>query len=181
MATTRKVRKNGRWRWRVSYRDALDQRHQRFFKTKTAADLHKADAIKQRQHKLEPRVDPRVTVAAYADQWLPEHAAAEELKPRRIESYAATLRLHVLRVPVGAKSFGDLQVSMIRRHLVKALIARQRAQGYRRDSVRITLAVLSAMFEAAVEDDLLVANPAHRLRKQLRLGASAEARTVTEG
>src|SRR5262249_31177137 len=33
-----------------------------------------------------------------------------------------------------------------------------------------------AMFEAAVEDDLLIANPAHRLRKKLRLGTSKDAR-----
>jgi len=37
--------------------------------------------------------------------------------------------------------------------------------------------VLSALFEAAVEDDLLIANPAHRLRKKLRLTVSQQQRT----
>src|SRR5262249_37846023 len=72
--------------------------------------------------------------------------------------------------------FGALPRVEMRRPLVNALLAQQRSAGYSRDSVRITLAVLSAMCEAAVEDELLVANPAHRLRKKLRLGTSKDAR-----
>jgi integrase len=163
-------------RWRLSWYDALGQRHQRFFPTKGEAEEHQADAIQQNRQKLAPRVNPKITVRDYAARWLPQHAAEQELKPRTRESYDATLQLHILPVAIGAGTFSDLPVATVRRPLVKALIAQQREHGYSRDSVRITLAVLSAMFEAAVEDDLLVANPAHRLRKRLRLGSSNEAR-----
>ena len=171
MAATKKVEKNGRIQWRVSWYDALGQRHQKFFASKADAEQHRADVTKASRQRLAPRVDPNITVKDYAARWLPQHATEQDLKHRTIESYAATLRLHILPVAVGAVTFGDLLVATIRRPLVKALLRRQREQGYSRDSVRITLAVLSAMLEEAVEDDLLVANPAHRLRKKLRLSA----------
>src|SRR5215813_6469950 len=177
MAAVKKVRKHGRWRWRVSYYDALGQRHQKFYASKEEADQQQADAIKASRTRLEPQVDPHITVGDYATTWLPQHAAEQDLKPRTVESYDAILRLHILPVAVGTKTFGALPVAGIRRPLVKALLAQQRGAGYSRDSVRLTLAVLSALFEAAVEDDLLVANPAHRLRKKLRLGASQHARS----
>jgi integrase len=176
MAATKKVEKHGRVRWRVSWYDALGQRHQKFFASKADAEQHRADVTKASRQRLAPRVDPNITVKDYAARWLPQHATEQDLKPRTIESYAATLRLHILPVAVGAVTFGDLPVAAIRRPLVKALLRRQREQGYSRDSVRITLAVLSAMLEEAVEDDLLVANPAHRLRKKLRLSGSQDAR-----
>src|SRR5262245_23320429 len=176
MAATKKVEKHGRVRWRVSWYDALGQRHQKFFASKADAEQHRADVTKASRQRLAPRVDPNITVKDYAARWLPQHATEQDLKPRTIESYAATLRLHVLPIAVGALTFGDLPVAAIRRPLVKALLRRQREHGYSRDSVRITLAVLSAMLEEAVEDDLLVANPAHRLRKKLRLSASHDAR-----
>jgi len=181
MATTRKVKKHGRTRWRVSWYDALGQRHQRFFATKAEADQQQADATKASRQRLTPRVDPNITVADYAALWLPQHVAEQDLKPRTRESYDATLRLHILPVAIGNGTFGDLPIAHIRRPLVKALLAQQRSAGYSRDSVRITLAVLSAMCEAAVEDDLLVANPAHRLRKKLRLGVSKDARAEDIG
>jgi integrase len=176
MAAIRKVRKHGRVRWRVSSYDALGQRHQRFFATKTDAEQHQADAIKESKQRLAPRVNPHITVMDYATQWLTDHAAEQHLKPRTVESYETTLRLHILPVAVGATTFGALRMAAIRRPLVKALLAVQRRAGYARDTVRITLAVLSALCEAAVDDDLLVGNPAHRLRKSLRLGASPDAR-----
>jgi integrase len=177
MAAIRKVRKHGRVRWRVSSYDALGQRHQRFFATKAEAEQHQADAITESRHRLAPSVDPAITLRDYAARWLPAHAADHDLKPRTIESYAATLRLHILPVRWRNTTVGDLRVSALRRPIVKALIARQRAAGHARDSVRITLAVLSALCEAAVDDDLLVANPAHRLRKKLRLTVSQQQRT----
>jgi integrase len=177
MAAIRKVHKHGRVRWRVSSYDALGQRHQRFFETKAEAEQHQADAITESRHRLAPSVVPTVTLRDYAATWLPAHAAEHDLKPRTIESYDATLRLHILPVPWRHTTVGDLRVSALRRPIVKALIARQRAAGYARDSVRITLAVLSALCEAAVDDDLLIANPAHRLRKKLRLTVSQQRRT----
>jgi integrase len=176
MAATKKVKKHGRIRWRVSWYDALGQRHQKFFATKAEADQQQADATKASRQRLTPRVDPNITVADYAALWLPQHVAEQDLKPRTRESYDATLRLHILPVAVGNGTFGDLPMAHIRRPLVKALLAQQRGAGYSRDSVRITLAVLSAICEAAVENDLLIANPAHRLRKKLRLGVSKDAR-----
>jgi integrase len=162
-------------RWRVSSYDALGQRHQRFFARKADAERHQADAIQGNKQKLAARVDPRITVRDYAARWLPAHAAEQQLKPRTVEQYGTMLRLHILPVPVGAGTLGDLPVASIRRPLVKALLAKQRGAGYSRDAVRMTLAVVSTLCEAAVEDGLLVANPAHRLRKQLRLGKSTEA------
>src|SRR5262249_18137749 len=137
-------------------------------------DQQQAEATLASRRRLTPHVDPHITVADDAARWLPQHAAEQDLKGRTRESYDATL--HILSVPVGNGTFGELPIAEVRSPLVKALLAQQRSAGYARDSVRIPLAVLSAMCEAAVEDDHLVANPAHRLRKKLRLGMSKDAR-----
>src|SRR5215470_15628494 len=117
MATTRKVEKHGRIRWRVSWYDALGQRHQRFFKRRKEAKKHEADATNASSQRLTPRVDPNITVSDYARLWLPQHVAEQDLKTRTRESYDATLRLHILPVAVGSGTFGDLPMVEIRRPL----------------------------------------------------------------
>jgi Phage integrase, N-terminal SAM-like domain len=117
-------------------------------------------ALVKRTH-AERVVDPNVTVDAYADRWL--GLIASTVKMRTLDSYHRTLRLHIRPV------FGAVRVRHLQKGRVKEFLASKLTVGAARNSVRIIHATLRAMLNAAVDDGLILANPADRLGRQLRL------------
>jgi len=140
----------------------------RFFDTRQAAEDFLGEAVRESRQRTRPLLAATTTVAQYAEHWLAQ--VAPGLKPRTIESYTETLRRHAL------PALGSLQVRQLHRSRVKALLAAKRDGGLSANSVRIILAVLRAMLNAAVDDGLLVANPSNRLGKALRLTISKATR-----
>ncbi len=112
------------------------------------------------------------TLGEYADRWL-VMIRPPVVRPRTWASYRDTLRLHV-RPTLGGMPLGD-----IRRYDLKALLAAKLAAGLARNSVRIIQSTLSALLAAAVDDEILGANPAAGLGRQLRLAAAARERQQT--
>jgi len=106
-------------------------------------------------------VDPRITLGAYADRWL-EHVKPV-LKPATYRSYAGALALHV---PAVVKT---LRVRQLTLGHVRELLSAKLAAGLSRNTVRIIHATIRAMLNAAIEDGVIVRNPADRLGKALRL------------
>ncbi len=106
-------------------------------------------------------MDPNLTVAAYAGHWLA--VVGESVKPRTRECYADTLRLHLL------PAIGSLKVRQLHKGRIKAILAAKLGAGLSRNSVRIIHATLRAMLNAAADDGVLLANPAEKLGRQLRL------------
>src|SRR6185503_12805419 len=113
----------------------------------------------------------------YANHWLPQHVQSRALSDHTHESYEASLRLHILPLPIGKRTLGDMKVVDIGRPILKAFAAAKREAGYARDSVRGMIACLSTLLNAAVEDELIDANPALRLRGALRLTVPMRARS----
>jgi integrase len=70
---------------------------------------------------------------------------------------------HVLPV------FGDLRLRHLDRERIKRLLADKLRAGYARDTVRLILAALRGLLNAALEDGFIEANPAARLGRRLRL------------
>src|SRR5947207_9784804 len=178
MAKQRKVVKNGRTRWRVSWYDAVGQRRQRFFKLKGDADRQLSAAIAAEDQRCAPMIDPSATVRAYAAYWLPVHATTRNLKARTVEGYEDTLALHVLdfQLAGSTKPIGDFRMARLTRLIGKRLIAAHRQQGNLGErSVGNIHAIVSAMCNGAVADGLLPANPMAGLRKELRLAPSVQA------
>ena len=156
-----------RGKWVVDWRDGARTRRSRFFETKSAAEDFLAKAIPESRQTVRPVVDPGVTVPAYAEHWQTQLAGmvqAGTLKPRTLQSYSDTLRLHILPALAGGR------VRQLHKGRIKAFLAAKLAGGeLSRNSVRIIHAVLRAMLNAAVDDGVIVANPADRLGRALRL------------
>src|SRR5262249_32420813 len=102
--------------------------------------------------------------------WLLDIAAA--LRPRTVAGYSDMLRLYILP-PFGAMKLRDLH----RAH-IKGLLARKRAEGLSKNTTRLIRATLSVLLGDAVEDGIILANPALQVGRRGR--KRAEAVTVAE-
>jgi integrase len=178
------VRKR-RGKWTVDYRDAWKRRRWIVCRTKREADLLCAEKQRETRQATRPAVDPDITVARYADRWLMLIKAS--VKRRTAESYEQTLKLHIL------PALGDVKIRQLPKGRIKALLAEKLQHGkvkkitegkitkevrvpLARDSVRIIHATLRAMLNSAVDDGVILANPAEKLGRQLRLAAPPSAR-----
>lgn len=104
-----------------------------------------------------------MTLGEYAKhRWLPQIKST--VKPRTYESYAETVRLHL------QPTLGNIRIRHLTRGYIKALLVSKLTAGLARNSVRIVHAVLSALLNAAIDDEVL-ANPAARRGRSLRLAA----------
>ena len=103
----------------------------------------------------------------YADRWL--ESTAGSLKASTVGFYRSTLERYVY------PALGARPVSSIRRADCRDLVADCRARGLAVSTVRGIARSLSVVLSAAVEDELLPANPALRLGKYLRRGDEPEA------
>jgi integrase len=92
------------------------------------------------------------------------------LKARSLEGYREKLKNHVLPV------VGDIRVRQLHRGAIKTLLAGKLSGGLSVDSVRLIHATIRAMLSAAVEDGLIVDNPARGLGRVLRLVRSKASR-----
>ena len=165
-----------RGRYVVDYYDAAGLRRIPSFRTKEEAEDHYAEVVPASRQKIQPAVDPNITVSDYADHWL-ACLGVTDLKPRTVESYADTLRLHLLP-QLGRARVRDLQKARIKALLVEKATEQGRTTHKRRsrNSVRIIHATIRAMLNAVVEDEVIGINPAAKLTKHLRLVASKGAR-----
>ena len=115
---------------------------------------------------LRPSED-RQQVRAYADRWL--ESATGSLKASTVAFYRSTLTRYIYPM------LGTRRVSSVRRVDCRELIAGCRAKGLAVSTVRGIVRTLSVVLAAAVEDELLPANPALRLGQYLRRGDEPEA------
>lgn len=110
---------------------------------------------------LAPPVDTQ-TFKSYSEAWLKTVTGA--LKASTVVFYERALTTHVW------PALGARPVTSIRRRDCRDLIGRCRAKGLRVATVKGILRALSTVLSQAVEDELLMANPALRMGKYLRQG-----------
>ena len=169
----------------VDYRDGAGIRRWVTCKTEREARnalIDKARAARQAMH---PVVDPNITLSAYAERWLREIAVT--IKPKTQKSYGLALRLHIL------PTLESTKVRMLQKGRIKSFLIERLHQGkvrtvtegevtrevrlpLARDSVRIIHATLRALLNAAVDDGIIIANPADKLGRGLRLVVNAKTR-----
>jgi integrase len=154
----------------VGGRDAAGQPRWRTVTSLEAAKELQAvwTLAERREPHRRPAVNPRITVAAYAEEWLT--LQAPRLKRRTLELYADQLR-RVIGPTLGQVRVRDLSRARIRRFLAGCF-----AQGLAQGTVRLTYTCLHALLNHAVEDELIGANPAAKLSRQLRLMTPKETR-----
>ncbi len=97
------------------------------------------------------------TFKEYADRWIREHAEVS-CKPSTVASYRQLLRLYI------TDRFGKLSLDEITRDQVKEFLAGIVSTGVlSRNTVRLILCTLRVIFNHAIEDGLVVLNPAAKL------------------
>src|SRR6266516_3634911 len=144
-----------RGKWVVDYRDGAGIRRWITLETRRAAETMLDERRRESRQGTRPVVDPDIRVKDYATRW--QTLVAPTVKPATRESYANTLRLHILPV------FGTVKVRHLQRGRIKAWLAEALTQGYARDSVRLMHGTLRSMLNASIDDGVIVANPADKL------------------
>ena len=166
-------------KWIVDYRDGAGIRRWATFDRKRDADGFYDKVRGQRGQRLRPQVDPNITVKDYAARWLGR--VAVQVKTRTHESYADTLRLHLI------PRLGGTKVRLLDRMTICALLEDKLrglqdesgtvvAPALSRNSVRVIHATVRVLLNAAIQDGVILANPADKLGHQLRLVAKPKAR-----
>jgi len=149
-------------KWLLDYRDGGGVRHVLTFRTKEEASVAGARLKAEASTPRHPAVDVNVTVAEYSARWLAQ-GKASGLKPRSIETYEMNLRVHLL------PAFGERKIRTLHRNEVKQWAVSKIQGGTSRGLVRILVSVLRAMLGAAVDDDIIAANPAAGVSKKIKL------------
>ncbi len=171
-----------KWRgkYAVDYRDGGGARHRPSFRTLREAREFMSEAFKEMRQPTQPACDPNITIEDYSKRWLSIVGAT--LKPSTLRSYELSIRRHL--VP----ALGAMRVRLLVRGRIRALLTEKLtkpqpsakkdkpAKMLSRSSVRIIHACLRAMLNAAVEDGIILANPADKLGRSLRLSTAAKYR-----
>jgi integrase len=148
--------------WVVDYKDAQGRRRRLFADTREQAEDLLAEKIRESRQAAPPVEDPEVTLRTYAARWIARVATGLARKTHR--GYAKTLDRHIL------PAFGGLKLRALHRRHIKDLLARKRAGGLSKNSVRLIRATLSVLLSDAVDDGILLANPAQGVTRRGRKG-----------
>jgi integrase len=151
--------------WTVDYRDASGVRRRLTAKSREEAENLLAEKFKESRQAAPPVRDPEITVSAYAEQWLEQ--TAPRVEPTTLASYGDNLRLHLL------PEFGTMKVRALHRAHIKALLAHKLSDGLSKNTVRLIRATLSVMLGDAVEDGIILINPAQGIGRRGRRQADA--------
>lgn len=157
-----------RGKYVVDYRDGAGVRRWVTCDTKREADDVLSEKVRTSRQATRPAVDPKLTLEAYSQRWL--DLISSTVKPTTLRSYRDTLRLHIL------PALGRTKLAQLHKARVKLLLTAKLGSDLARGSVRVILATLRAMLNAAVDDGVLLVNPADKLGRQLRLVPSKVAR-----
>src|SRR2546427_15306 len=160
------VRKR-RGKWVVDYRDGAGVRRWVTCETRREAEDVRDEKRREGRQATRPVVDPDITVAAYSERWLGLLAG---VKPRTRTMYRSYLRVHVL------PALGATKVRQLAKGRIKEFLAEKFRRGFSRASVELMYAVLHGMLNAAIEDGVILQNPADRVLRQLRLSRRPSAR-----
>lgn len=93
----------------------------------------------------------------YADSWIKITVPAT-CKQQTSNGYNDALRLHILPI------FGDMKVTEITKGQIKDFLFDRLNQGYAVSTVNQMKNVIAGIFNKAVDDEIIPANPAHMLR-----------------
>jgi integrase len=152
-ATPGIYRRGGRYQVRV--RDASGRGVSRSARTLAEARLLRAQLSQSRAP-----VDGRLTVAAYADDWLETYRGRRgaPVRPSTLRGYRADLDQHVL------PALGRRRLTALGPPDVRALVAGLERKGLSPARIRNVLAPLRCLLATAREDGLIADNPAAGIR-----------------
>jgi integrase len=121
---------------------------------RAAEDVAKAYEVQLSLGQFDFSKSSGVAFESYAKEWLDTHGRT--LKLGTAEKYAEVLRVHWF------PSLGCAKVADITRAQVKAVVV-EKARTYARGTISYMIDVLRSCLHSAVEDEIIVTNPATRL------------------
>jgi integrase len=141
---------SGKFQARYKGPDSLPRKAPRTFDTRTAAEkwLVATEAEMLRGDWLDPAAG-KISLNDYAADWVQER----DLRPRTREEYERNLRLHV-KPTLGTRALAEISAPDVRRWRADLLAA-----GVGKSTVAKTYRILHAIFNTAVDDDLIRRNP----------------------
>jgi integrase len=149
------------------------QRTHKKFVTKPAAEKYAAIYEKELAARISQRTAPWL-LSTYFERWLTEYARVH-CKPSTVEQYEIGYQKFI------RPQLGQHLLSTITRADVRSLIATMHQAGKSRNTIKAYLAPLSAVFNQAIEDELIARNPAFRaLPKTRGVEQSKIAKALTE-
>jgi integrase len=158
-----KIRGSGEWWIFISHRR---KRASKKIGTRKAA---KEAAVKiEREIALErfnletPEERRPLLFRQYAERWMKQHAKVN-CKPETVRNYRYALDVNLL------PAIGDKDIRAITRDDVKTLCFDMKQKGLSPGVVKLRGTILGGIFNAAIEDGLLVGNPAIRLGKIVKV------------
>ncbi|UVT21142.1 MAG: tyrosine-type recombinase/integrase [Nitrospira sp.] len=160
------VRKR-RGKYVVDWRDGSGVRHWKTFHKKTDADAHRDKVGPESRQRLNPTVPANINIKDYSDHW--KKLIGKTVKSRTLNRYSEILTLHIL------PRFEKVTVQKLDRGRIKLLLAEKLNEGLEKRTVRNIQAVLRAMLNAAIDDGLIISNPASKLGRTLKLTFSKSA------
>ncbi len=146
-------------RYVVVFRDPTGRQRKQFARTLAEARKLKA-TLTADVTRGAYRALSKVTFAEYASQWLDTYAGrtSKGIQDHTRADYRK--RLEQDAVPF----FGRMRLSAIEPRHVKEFVAHVASRGVKRNTVRLSLAPVRALFATAVEEGLIRSNPAAGLR-----------------
>jgi integrase len=174
--------REGRGKWEVDYVDVAGRRHRPMFDTEAQAHEEAGKAAERLNSKLPLDPDAGISIAAYVERFLKGQA---HLSQRTLSGYRAHL------TGIVTERLGRLSLRDLRRRHVNDFMAGLREETYTRsaakdavkrpyaaDTIRLIRAALSALCSAAVEDEILTANPCLGGRRGRRAGSMTKAQRL---
>ena len=155
-------------KWVVDYRDGAGIRRWKTCRTRQEAEDFLAQELPRSRQWSRPEVNPNILLRDYATRW--EQLIINTIKPRTLASYQMHLRLHILPM------LGEVALRRLQKGQIKSLLVQQLNSGLSRNTVRLIHASLRALLRAAVDDGVMVANPAEKLGRSLHLVTPKAAR-----
>lgn len=156
-----------RGRWVLDYRDAFGRRRTpswpKTAEGKRAADDALGEVLRRRRGgELAAVVDPRITVEQYNARWQ-RNCKARQLKAQTLAHYEYVSRIHII------PELGKLPLVKLSRPIILEYLAKKLEDGYPRTTTSNIYKILRAMLSAAVDDQVIAANPAFRAGTKLKL------------
>ena len=161
------VRKR-RGKYVVDWRDGAGVRHWKSFDKKGDADAFRDHVGMEARQRVTPTVPATITVEAYVEYW--KKSIGHSVKARTLVRYDEIFRLHLL------PRFGKVAVQKLDRGRIKLLLVDKLNEGLQKRTVRNIQSAFRAMLNAAIDDGLLVSNPAAKLGRAIKLTVSKTTR-----
>jgi integrase len=152
----------------ADWRDGAGARRWRSFETRKDAEHFLVDQMRLARQPTRPLIDPKISLAAYAERWL--GVVATSAKPRTLETYEGALRRHIL------PALGRTRVADLHRPGLKEYVARKLREGLSRGYVKTIVGILQTLLGAAQDDGVILANPATALGRQFKLSRPVAAK-----